>query len=81
MAKSDAEHSASDKPRPDLTTTPGPRPSAQATDYIFLLEDWRDFRAGKVLKPDADLIGMIDKDGVKYRAATDFERRLGGFPD
>jgi hypothetical protein len=36
--------------------------------------------AGRVLAAEADLVGRVDE-GVKYRAATEFERRLGGFVD
>jgi hypothetical protein len=32
-----------------------------------------------VLPADVDLIGQLDVEGAKYRPATEFERRIGGF--
>jgi hypothetical protein len=47
--------------------------------HVVLLVDWGRHPAGRVLAADADLVGHLDVEGVKYRAATEFGRRLGGF--
>ncbi len=49
--------------------------------HIILLAEWAGHPAGRVLRGDADLIGKLDSAGVRYRAATEFERRIGGFVD
>ena len=43
---------------------------------------WRSGRGihrGRVLAADHDLVGTLDIEGVKYREATEFERRIAGF--
>ena len=44
-----------------------------------LLAEWAGHPAGRVFRGDPDLIGKLE--GVRYREATDFERRVGGFVD
>jgi hypothetical protein len=57
------------------------RASRQSTlpSHVILLAEWGAHPAGRVLAADADLVGQFDVEGVKYRPATEFERRLGGF--
>jgi hypothetical protein len=47
--------------------------------HVFLLQEWGAHPSGRVLAADPDLIGALDVEGVKYREATEFERRIGGF--
>jgi hypothetical protein len=49
--------------------------------HIILLVEWAAHPSGRVLAADADLLGQLDVEGVKYREATDFERRIAGFID
>jgi hypothetical protein len=49
--------------------------------HVFLLEEWAGHPSGRVLAADADLVGKLDVEGVKYREATGFERRIAGFID
>jgi len=49
--------------------------------HIILLAEWAGHPAGRVFRGDPDLIGKLDIEGVKYREATTFERRIGGFVD
>lgn len=49
--------------------------------HIILLAGYSEYQAGKVLAANAELVATLDAEGVTYRAATDFERRIGGFPD
>jgi hypothetical protein len=49
--------------------------------YIILLAEWAGHPAGRVFHGDPDLIGKLDIEGARYREATDFERRIGGFVD
>jgi hypothetical protein len=49
--------------------------------YIILAEPWTTHPAGKVMEAVPDLLAMLDAANVKYRPATDFERRIGGFVD
>ena len=49
--------------------------------HVFLLEEWAGHPAGRVLAADHDLVGKLDVEGVKYREATSFERRIAGFID
>ena len=49
--------------------------------HVILLVDWARYPAGRVLAADADLVGQLEIEGAKYRAATEFERRIGGFVD
>lgn len=46
--------------------------------FIKLESDWGGRLAGTVLRADADLIGMLEVEGVKYRLATNIERGLAG---
>jgi hypothetical protein len=59
------------------------RPSKHSglSSHVVLLAEWGAHPAGRLLAADADLVGQLDVEGVKYRAATEFERRLGGFVD
>jgi hypothetical protein len=59
------------------------RASRQSTlpSHVILLAEWEAHPAGRVLPADVDLIGQLDVEGVKYRTATEFERRIGGFVD
>jgi hypothetical protein len=63
-----------DHPAPKPAQPPRALPS-----HIILLAEWGSHPAGRVLAADADLIGRLDVEGVKYRSATEFERRIGGF--
>jgi hypothetical protein len=47
--------------------------------HVILLAEWGAYPAGRVLPADVDLIGQLDVEGAKYRPATEFERRIGGF--
>lgn len=49
--------------------------------FIVLLDERGELHAGHVMAADADLLSALDAEGCKYRAASDFERRLGGFVD
>ena len=49
--------------------------------HVFLLEEWAGHPSGRVLAADHDLVGKLDIEGVKYREATVFERRIAGFID
>lgn len=49
--------------------------------FIKVAKAWGNFPADSVLAVSEDLLAQLDKDGVTYREATDFERRVGGFPD
>jgi hypothetical protein len=53
--------------------------SVRPQQCVILLDAWGVFPEGKVLASDPDLISHFDKDGVRYRVATDQERRIGGF--
>ena len=55
-------------------------PSGPVT-FIKLSADWRDFSAGRVLPASADLLSMLEVEGVPYTAATDRERGIAGFPN
>lgn len=59
------------------------RPSNHSAlpSHVVLVAEWGAHPAGRVLAADADLVGQLDVEGVKYRAATEFECRLGGFVD
>jgi hypothetical protein len=46
--------------------------------HILLLDDWGRHRAGTVLIADTDLIGALDVEHVRFRAATPHERALAG---
>jgi hypothetical protein len=46
--------------------------------HVLLLDDWGRHRAGVVLAADIDLIGVLDVEKVRYRAATPHERALAG---
>ena len=58
-----------------------PSPPAALPTHVKLLAPWGRHCPDKVLKADPDLIGALDVEGVKYREATTFERRIGGFVD
>jgi hypothetical protein len=64
----------------DETDHPGSAPRALPS-HVILLAEWGRHPAGRVLAADADLVGQLDVEGVKYRAATELERRIGGFVD
>lgn len=49
--------------------------------YIKIESAWGNYQADSVLQSNPDLIAALDKAGVKYREATAFERRVGGFVD
>jgi hypothetical protein len=49
--------------------------------HVILLAEWGRHPAGRVIAADTDLIGQLDVEGIKYRPATEFERRIGGFVD
>jgi hypothetical protein len=49
--------------------------------HVFLLEDWAGHPSGRMLAADHDLVGKLDVEGVSYREATIFERRIAGFID
>jgi hypothetical protein len=49
--------------------------------HIILLADWAGHPAGRVFRGDPDLIGKLDIAGARFREATTFERRIGGFVD
>lgn len=59
---------------------PAAKPRALPS-HVILLVEWGRHPAGRVLAADADLLGRLDVEGVKYRAATELERRIGGFVD
>ena len=65
----------------NLNNTEPPPPLHALPSHVILLVDWARHPAGRVLAADVDLIGQLDIEGVKYRAATEFERSLGGFVD
>lgn len=56
-------------------------PAADAPMYIKLLAPFGVHVEGKVMPYDVDFIARLNKAGVKFRPATDAERRIGGFPD
>jgi len=47
--------------------------------HIILLAEWAGHPAGRVFRGDPDLVRKLDAEGVRYRAATEFERRIAGF--
>ena len=47
--------------------------------YVFLLEEWAGHPSGRVLAADHDVVDKLYVEGVKYREATEFERRIAGF--
>jgi hypothetical protein len=49
--------------------------------HVIFLEEWAGHPSGRVLAADHDLVGKLDIEGVKYREATVFERRIAGFID
>lgn len=49
--------------------------------FVVLQDDRGEWRAGRVVQVDADLIAALDVEGVRYIEATDEQRRLGGFID
>jgi hypothetical protein len=51
------------------------------SSHVILLEEWAGHPSGRVLAADHDLVGKLDIEGVKYREATVFERRIAGFVD
>ena len=55
-----------------------PAPPPSRPSHIILLDDWGRHVAGRVLAADADMLGALDVEGVKYRAATAKECRLAG---
>ena len=63
----------------DAPPDAGARPPLPS--HIILLAEWAGHPAGRVFRGDPDLIGALDLEGVKYREATTFERRIGGFVD
>jgi len=62
----------SEKPKP-VPAAPRVMPS-----HVVLLDDWGRHRAGTVVAGDADLIGVLDVEHVRFRAATPHERALAG---
>lgn len=68
MAKTETPERAADKPR-------------ALPKFIKLGADRGEWKAGRVVQADADLLAALDVDGVKYAEATEEERRLGGFVD
>lgn len=51
----------------------------QLPSHVIVLEEWAGHPSGRVLAADHDLVGTLDIEGVKYREATEFERRIAGF--
>lgn len=46
------------------------RPYRMRPRYVVLESDWGLYLSGKVLAPDEFMLAALDRDGVKYRAAT-----------
>lgn len=63
----------------DDNKAPAPAEAAGGRSYIKLQHAWREHPADKVLEASADLLAALEKDGIGYAAASDFERRIGGF--
>lgn len=53
----------------------------ERASHIVLLADAENRRAGTVLEATVDLVARLDAAGIRYRAATAQECRLGGFAD
>ncbi len=59
-------------------TKPAPAAPRVLPPHILLLDDWGRHRAGTVLAADADLLGTLDVEHVRYRETTARERALAG---
>lgn len=59
-------------------TTKDADKSRKLPAFIKLQQDYADYRTGRVLRGDPDLLSEFDRAGVKYREATESERRIGG---
>lgn len=62
-------------------TFDAPATAEEPAKFIILLDDFQDMRAGRVLKSSADLESALNAAKVKFRPATEDERRAGGCPE
>jgi hypothetical protein len=72
---------SSAQPEQTATLTPTPAAASSAPSHVILIDDFREWLAGKVMKADSALLAALIAGGAKFREATPRERSIGGFFD